>query len=181
MNEDIDFLRFPIGKFVAPDEISDIQRATWITSLENFPRELSDVAGKLNDEQLDTPYRPGGWTIRQVVHHLPDSHLNAYTRFKLTVTEESPTVRPYDQDGWAMCEEALSGPVSLSLPLLEALHIRWAAFLKTLTEADFNRCYIHPEHNSEVKLKEALGMYVWHSYHHLAHITETIKRNSWQI
>jgi hypothetical protein len=179
MNEDIDFLRFPIGKFSAPNSISKEQLYNWINQLEKFPAEVQKVASLLSDNQLNTHYRPGGWTIRQVIHHLPDSHLNAYIRFKLAVTEENPIIRPYHEDRWAACKEAKSADISISLSLLESLHFRWAAFLRTLTDEEFDRSYIHPETNKMFKLKEVLGMYVWHGNHHLAHITETIKRNKW--
>lgn len=180
MNEDIDFLRFPLGKFTVPDIISPNQIEIWINTLEKFPAEVESVTATLSESQLDTPYRPGGWTIRQVVHHLPDSHMNAYIRFKLAITEKHPIIRPYREERWAECEEARSAPVDISLSLLKSLHIRWTVFLRTLTEENFNRTYIHPENSKVFSLKEVLGMYVWHSNHHLAHITETIKRNEWQ-
>lgn len=179
MIEDIDFLRFPVGKFSSPAIISNTQINEWIRELEIFPAEVRRISASLTDHQLDTTYRPGGWTLRQVLHHLPDSHLNAYMRFKLAVTEDKPMIRPYDQDRWAECGDAKSAPVMLSVSLLESLHYRWVAFLRTLTEEQFHRIYIHPEHNKEFVLKEVLGMYVWHGKHHLAHIIETVKRNNW--
>lgn len=178
---DIELLRYPIGKFIAPETITRDQLDEWIDALEKLPLQIKAATAGLSDAQLDTPYRPGGWTIRQVVHHLPDSHLNAYIRFKLALTEDNPVIKAYHEDRWAECEEARSAPVNLSTALLYNLHMRWVAYLRTLTEADLNRTYIHPEHNRIFRLKEALGLYVWHGKHHLAHITETIRQNNWQL
>lgn len=133
----------------------------------------------LSNEQLDTSYRPAGWTLRQVVHHLPDSHMNAYVRIKLTVTEDNPTIRPYLEARWAECEEARTAPVQVSLDLLESLHERWALFLRSMQAADFDRTYYHPEHQKNVPLREVISMYAWHGRHHLTHITQTKKGNGW--
>jgi hypothetical protein len=179
MNQDIDFLRYPIGRFKPADDVSTDQVSAWISELEKFPFRLAQVASVLSDDQLDTPYRPDGWTLRQVVHHLADSHMNAYVRFKLAMTEENPVIKPYLENRWAECEEARNAPIDLSLPLLTALHKRWTVFLHTLTPEDLNRTFLHPEQNKIYVLKNVLGLYVWHGNHHLAHITETIKRNGW--
>lgn len=176
---DIETLKYPIGQFVVPASINKEQLNKWIDDLEKLPEQIESATANLSDEQLDTPYRPDGWTLRQVIHHLPDSHMNAYIRFKLAITEKNPVIRPYQEDLWAQCEEARSGSINVSVSLLRSLHVRWAAFLKTLTGEEFNRTYLHPEHNRTFILKDVLAMYVWHGKHHLAHITETIKRNNW--
>jgi uncharacterized damage-inducible protein DinB len=135
------------------------------------------VAG-LSDEQLDTPYRDGGWTVRQLVHHVPDSHLNAYTRFRLALTEPEPTIKPYDQAAWAELGDSRTAPIAMSLLLLEALHQRWVALLESLAAGDFERRFRHPEIGL-VTLGEVLGMYAWHGPHHVAHITALRHRNGW--
>ena len=135
--------------------------------------------GRFKAVTIDTPYRDGGWTLRQVVHHLPDSHINAYIRFKLAITEDRPSIKPYREDLWAECEEAKHGPIQDSLDLLDALHRRWVAFLRTLEPQDFLRTYYHPAQDKEYDLGIVLSLYVWHGEHHLSHITETKKRKGW--
>lgn len=161
--------RFPIGRFQPPADHAPEQTAAWIGEVAILPTHLREAADALSEAQLDTPYRDGGWTARQVLHHLPDSHLNAYVRFKLALTEEAPTIRPYDEAAWARLPDA-AGPVGPSLDLLEALHRRWVALLETMTEADFGRTFIHPEHGRTMRLYEALALYAWHGRHHLAHV-----------
>ena len=179
MSTDLEKLRFPIGKY----KIEVVQEQDYpilIDQIEALPGKVrAEVAG-LTDEQLDTPYREGGWTLRQVVHHLPDSHLNAYMRFKLAITEDTPVIKPYEEGLWAECTEAKHGPVNDSLDLLDSLHRRWVAFLRTLEPEDFLRKYYHPEQDKNYVLSSVLGMYVWHGNHHLAHITETKKANGWK-
>jgi len=178
MDKDQDLLRYPIGRFQlrAPlkDEIADL-----ISSLGALPGKIRSAVSNLNDEQLDTPYRPGGWTLRQVVHHLPDSHMNAYIRFKLALTEDNPTIRIYHEDRWANCWDARYGDVIDSIDLLDSLHRRWVAFLKSLNHEDFSRTYFHPEHKKDFLLGEVLAMYVWHGEHHLSHINQTLKAKGW--
>ncbi len=178
MSVDIEKLRYPIGKFVAPGQLSSEEIKNLIAELEALPSKICDAVLGLTDEQLDTPYRPEGWTLRQVVHHLPDSHMNAYIRFKLAITENNPTILPYKEDRWAELTEAKHAPIAVSLDLLSAVHKRWAMFLKNLKEEDFDRTYVHPEHNKIFTLKTVLAMYAWHSEHHLQHILMTRKR--WQ-
>ncbi|MXV49607.1 putative metal-dependent hydrolase [Pedobacter sp. HMF7647] len=173
-----DNLRYPIGKFVLPENISKVQLDEWIDQISALPAKIREAAAGLSDKQLDTPYRPGGWTLRQVIHHLPDSHMNAYIRFKLAYTEDHPTVRPYYEEIWAECGEAKNGPIEVSINLLDALHKRWVFFLKTLNVEDFDRSYQHAEHG-ESNLKKMLGLYVWHGNHHLNHIINTRKLNKW--
>jgi hypothetical protein len=175
MTEDI---RYPVGKWTRQPVASDAARAELIRHIEELPTKITSAVAGLTDAQLDTPYRPEGWTPRQIVHHVADSHMNAYIRFKLGVTEDHPTIKPYDQQSWAETGEARSGPLSLSLPLLESLHGRWVTFLKTLGTSAFARTIMHPE-TGPMTLDDLLGLYAWHSQHHTAHITQMRKRNNW--
>lgn len=168
--------RYPIGKFDAPDSSQDVDR--WIETISEAPAELRRAVSGLTDSQLDTAYRDGGWTVRQVVHHLPDSHLNAYTRLKLALTEESPVIRPYMEDRWAELEEAKTAPVEMSLQLLDALHTRWVTALRSLDAADLERTFQHPDMGS-VTLFRNIAMYAWHGRHHIAHITSLRERMGW--
>ncbi len=177
MNDNIEQLKYPIGKFKynpGPDELR-----VAIERISSLPDKLRSAVEGLSDDQLDTPYRDGGWTLRQVIHHIPDSHINAYTRLKLAMTEENPQIRPYDEVKWAECEEAKHGDIQLSLDLLDALHKRWVTFLRSLIAKDLERTYYHPANNKQSKLIEVVSMYAWHGDHHLAHITSTKDRNKW--
>ena len=136
-----------------------------------MPATLSSLIAGRSDAELDTPYRPGGWTVRQVVHHVPDSHMNAYIRMKLAVTEDAPTIKAYDEARWAELPEAKSGPVDMSIALLAALHRRWVMFLRRLTDADFAKAYVHPE-LGPVTLDEAVALYAWHCRHHAGHVVQ---------
>ncbi|WP_443937261.1 YfiT family bacillithiol transferase [Pedobacter sp. MW01-1-1] len=172
---DIEKLKYPIGKFEMPAVFDEKQAAAWIDEIETLPSLLRAATKGLSNEQLNQVYRPEGWTLRQVVHHLPDSHVNAYIRFKQAVTEEVPVIRPYYEERWAETDEAKNGDIELSLALLEALHKRLVVFLKGLSIADFQRTYIHPAIGKELSLANMLGTYAWHGKHHVAHITNTIK------
>lgn len=172
-------LRYPIGRFQAPAAYTDADRRGWIGELTALPRLAAAAVGGLDDRRLDTPYRPGGWTVRQVIHHLPDSHLNSYTRFRLALTESEPTVRAYFEDRWAELPDAREGPIELSLGLLDALHARWVALLRTLAPEDWARGFVHPEHGRRITLDETLAMYAWHGRHHVAHITGLREREGW--
>lgn len=176
---DSDSLRFPIGRFVKPSNPTTTDVEHWITVLEETPMRLRHLIHGLSDAQIDTPYRPGGWTVRQVVHHLPDSHMNSYVRFKLALTEDKPVVKPYAEERWAELHDARTGPVELSLALLEAIHKRWTYFLRSLSEDDWKRTFIHPEANKVYDLKTVLALYAWHSEHHLAHIRQLKFREGW--
>jgi DinB family protein len=166
----LDPLRYPVGRL--PRDSSPLgaqDRETILAILESTPATIRSLVSSLADAQLDTPYRPGGWTVRQVIHHLPDSHVNAYVRMKLAVTEESPAIRTYEEQLWAELPEAKSAPIAMSLDLLDALHRRWLAFLRGLPETGFQRAFVHPEWGP-VTLDGALRMYGWHCRHHTAHI-----------
>jgi uncharacterized damage-inducible protein DinB len=171
-------LRYPIGEFKFEGPLTDDQRAAFIGKIEETPARMRAAVAGLNDEQLDTPYRPGGWTIRQVVHHVPESHLNSYLRFKLAITEDEPTIKPYFEDRWAELDDARQAPIALSLDLLEALHGRWIWFLRSLKQADFQRTFRHPELGI-VSLDKNVALYAWHGQHHVAHITSLRERMGW--
>ena len=178
-NDFLENLKYPIGKFQAPATITDLQIKKWINQLEEFPMRLRAAAMGLADEQMDTRYRSEGWTLRQVIHHLADSHINSYVRFKWAMTEDNPTIKAYFEERWAETPEARTAPVEVSLDLLESVHRRWVMFLRSLNPEDFDRAFIHPETNKKMILKNVTGMYVWHGEHHLAHILATKKRNNW--
>jgi len=161
-------LQYPIGRFSFPDSSTAEQRQTWIQEISRAPRELRAAVGSLPPQQLDTPYRPGGWTARQVVHHVPDSHMNAFIRFKLALTEDQPTIKPYDEARWALLPDARL-PIEPSLDLLEALHARWVGLLNSMSERDFQRTFVHPE-SGPWRLDQYLAQYAWHGRHHVAHI-----------
>jgi uncharacterized damage-inducible protein DinB len=169
---------YPIGRFKKPGKVDAKARAGYIQQIADTPALLRRAVERLADHQLDTPYREGGWTVRQVVHHLPDSHLNAYVRLKLALTEPGPTIKPYDESSWAELPEARTGPIALSLDLLEALHRRWVAAMKSLPPESFERTYQHPEMGT-MALDEMLALYAWHGPHHVAQITALAEREAW--
>lgn len=172
-------LRYPIGKFTYDGDMTDARRAECIRRIGAAPGRLRAAVTGLDDAQLDTPYRPGGWTVRQVVHHVPDSHLNAYTRIRLALTEDTPTIKPYEEARWAELPDARTLPVEPSLALLEGLHARWVALLGGLGAADGARQFHHPEHGRLITVDELIGMYAWHGEHHVAHVTSLRARNGW--
>ena len=171
-------LRYPVGKFHWKGELTDSDRADLIAQIAEAPARLRDAAKGLTPEQLDTPYRPEGWTVRQVVHHLPDSHLNAYVRLRLALTEEQPTIKPYEEQAWAQLPDAKTGPIEMSLNLLEALHDRWVRLWYSLTADQFGRVFVHPEHGPRT-VDWLVFLYAWHGRHHTAHITELRKQRGW--
>lgn len=175
----IDLLRYPIGKFLPPSVITAVDRVGYIQDIESLPDEIRVAVTGLTDEQLDTPYRPDGWTLRQVVHHLPDSHLNSYLRFKWAVTELQPVIKAYDQKDWARLADAKEAPIEISLAMLAGIHGRWVWFLKNLTENDWKKCFIHHETNKLIPLDLNLSLYAWHGKHHLGHIQTLKRRKSW--
>lgn len=161
--------RYPIGKFAFPRSTTEAQRQMWIAEIAEAPAKLRSAAEGLTPAQLDTPYREGGWTARQVIHHLPDSHMNAYVRFKLALTEDEPTIKPYDEAAWAALGDVSSTPINTSLSLLEGLHDRWTRLLQTLDEASFARTFRHPE-LGVTRLDQYLALYAWHGKHHVGHV-----------
>jgi hypothetical protein len=171
-------LRFPVGKYQAPKVITQAERSEWIAELEALPKKMRQAVAGLSDAQLNTPYRPDGWTVRQVAHHLPDSHLNSYVRFRLALTEDSPTIKPYEEAAWAELPDARTSPVEPSLLLLEGLHTRWVELLRSLSDTDFARTFKHPE-LGEIRLDWTLGLYAWHCRHHVAHIDNLRAREGW--
>ncbi|MEI8059325.1 MAG: bacillithiol transferase BstA [Ferruginibacter sp.] len=176
MNED---LKYPIGKYqVQP--YSEKQFQDWLIDIKNLPQHLENAVLNLDAAQLDVPYREGGWMIKQVVHHVADSHMNAYIRFKLGLTEENPSIRPYDEVAWAELKDSLEQPINVSITLLHALHSRWNFILKDLTEEQLTkRTVFHPEHKREMTLWFLFGLYAWHGRHHVAHIISLRDRMKW--
>ena len=172
-------LRYPIGQFEFHSSASDLEVKKWIRNIENHPANLKKSVKGLNETKLNTPYREGGWTVKQVVHHLADSHMNAYIRIKLALTENIPTIKPYEEAQWAEMDEAKNAPINISLSLLEALHQRWTMMNKKIKPAYYSKSVFHPEKKREVTIKEFLEMYSWHCRHHCAHITALRKRMKW--
>jgi len=174
---DLEDLRYPIGRFRPPASSDPAIRSEHITSLRLLPGALQTALSGLSRPQLDTPYREGGWTVRQLVHHIADSHANAYVRTKLALTEDWPTIKPYDEAAWARLEDSKL-PIDGSMAMIAAMHERWVALLESLPEADFRRGYNHPE-NGRQDLATVLAIYAWHSHHHTAHITSLRARQNW--
>jgi uncharacterized damage-inducible protein DinB len=174
----MDDLRYPVGRYQRPESLTDAQRRAAIDAIAATPALFRQAVNGLSDAQLDTPYRPDGWTVRQVLHHVPDSHLNAYTRFKLGLTEDKPTIKPYDENAWAELEDSRSTPVETSLTLLDAVHDRWVRVLRAMKPADFSRQVTHPD-NGVMSLDQLLEMYHWHGRHHTAHVSNLRTRNGW--
>lgn len=177
--EDLEKLKYPIGKPNILENISSSQVFKWIDILEKFPQQLTNLVSNLTNEQLDTPYRPEGWTIRQVVHHLADSHHNSYIRFKWALTEDKPVIKPYYEDRWAELHDSKSAPILLSLNSISALHAKWVYFLKGLSHKELQSVFIHPDGNEEITLAENIGIYAWHCVHHFAHIHNVKKKKGW--
>jgi hypothetical protein len=170
--------RYPIGKFEMPKEITPALRQSAIGEIAETPAKIRVAVKGLTDAQLETPYRDGGWTVRQVVHHVPDSHMNAYIRLRFALTETAPTIKPYEEGAWANLEDAKNAPVDVSLNLLDALHERWVRLLRSLKPEDYARTLVHPEHGVRT-VDWLLFLYAWHGRHHTAHITELRKQKAW--
>jgi len=170
--------RYPIGKFSFHGTTDEAQRKQLIDAIEQAPAALRSAVKGLNPQQIDTPYRDGGWTVRQLVHHVPESHMNAFVRFKLALTEENPTIKPYMEDRWAETAEVRNTPVEPSLALLDSLHARWVPLLRSLKPEDWKRTFQHPELGT-VSLERNLALYSWHGRHHVAHVTELRKKMGW--
>jgi len=172
-------LRFPIGEFAAPASVDDVQLQGWIEDIDRLPLDLRKTVRGMSDEQLRTRYRPGGWTVAQVVHHLADSHLNSYTRYKLALTEERPAIRPYDEAAWGELPEARDIEIGYSLDLIDTLHFRWVKMLRAIDPAQWDRDFFHPESEEVIGLRVQTAIYAWHGRHHLAHVTSLAKREDW--
>ncbi|WP_147678621.1 YfiT family bacillithiol transferase [Algibacter pacificus] len=178
-DKELQKLKYPIGQFICPEKITLQHLESWISILEHFPDRLNHLVKGLTNQQLDTPYRPEGWTIRQVVHHLSDSHHHSYTRFKWALTEDKPVIKAYFEERWAELIDSKSAPIAMSLAHLRAIHFKLVYLLKTLSEEDLQVCFIHPETQSEVPLNYNIGNYAWHSNHHYAHIENLMKLKGW--
>jgi uncharacterized damage-inducible protein DinB len=170
--------RYPVGPFQPRTELSESERRELIEQIAAAPARIREAVAGLSEAQLDTPYREGGWTVRQVVHHLPDSHMNAFVRLKLALTEEEPTIRPYDQETWAQLADVRETPVEVSLTLLESLHARWVALLRSMRPEDFRRTFRHPEHAGTQTVDWLVAMYAWHGRHHVGHVHAARQRMS---
>jgi hypothetical protein len=171
-------LRYPVGNFSLPGPVTEKQRQEFMAEIAAAPSKLRAAVQGLSEQELNTPYRPEGWTVRQVVHHVPDSHVNAYVRFKLALTEDEPTIRPYMEDRWAKLEDGCMAPLEVSLTLLESLHRRWGLVLGAVKEQEWARTFRHPELGVR-RLDETLALYAWHGRHHVAHITSLRERMGW--
>jgi hypothetical protein len=171
-------LQYPVGKFVYEGPLSEDQKQRCLDQITQTPANMRAAVKGLSEAQLDTPYRPGGWTVRQVVHHVPDSHFNSYMRFKLALTENEPTIKPYAEDRWAELADTKLTPIEVSLTLLESLHDRWMRLLRSLQPEDWKRTFRHPE-LGVMNLDKTLALYAWHGRHHVAHITSLRARSGW--
>ena len=166
----LEMLKYPIGKFEYPHKITRPLLDTWISDIKEFPTRIAEEVHLLTDVQLEASYRPNGWTIRQLVHHCADSHMNSFIRIKLALTEDRPKVKPYSENRWAELTDVTNTPVKASLQIIEGVHLRWVTLLKSLSEEQMNKCFIHPEHGIEFTIMKTIGLYAWHGNHHLAHI-----------
>ena len=173
-----DDLRYPVGRFEAPAQLTDAERAAATVVIASLPRAMRDAVAGLTPAQIETPYRPDGWSVRQVVHHVPESHMHAYCRFKFALLESQPTIKPYDESTWSTFADQQVATIDASLLLLDGLHQRWTAVLSVMTPAQFARTLFHPE-NGEMRLDQVLASYAWHSRHHVAHITSLRARKGW--
>ena len=174
----MDDLRYPVGRLSYDNEVTAGKRTAWIRQIAETPAAMRAALRGLTEAQLDTPYRPDGWTVRQVVHHVPDSHMNAFVRFKLALTEDNPTIKPYNEAAWAKLADVKLTPVETSLDILDALHRRWVLLLESMKPEDFSRPLLHPE-NGPMTVDRLLQMYAWHGRHHVAHITSLRQRENW--
>ena len=177
-------LRYPIGKlepqpFMIDDKVNDAVKQQRLIDLKMLPGFLEQVVYDLDESQLDTPYRPEGWTVKQLVHHVADSHMNAYMRFKHGLTEDNPTIKPYDENAWVLLSDSTNVPINISITLLFALHARWYELLVNMTDEEWQRTVYHPEQKREISLWDLLGIYSWHGKHHAAHVSELRERMNW--
>ncbi|PIB28118.1 metal-dependent hydrolase [Maribacter sp. 4U21] len=177
--ENMKDLRYPIGEFNCPDKLTAEQISEYILELETLPSRLEDLVTDFSNDQLETPYRPGGWTVRQVVHHIADSHHHSYTRFKWALTEDEPLIKAYEEKDWSILFDARTAPISLSLHYIRALHAKLVFLLKGIAADDMKKCYLHPEGNVKVSVAENIAKYAWHGNHHFAHIKNLAQREGW--
>jgi hypothetical protein len=175
----LEHLKYPIGQVNIPEDISEKNIENWISDIETFPSKLKNLVKDLSEEQLNTPYRNGGWTVRQTIHHCGDSHVNSYIRFKWTLTEDKPIIKAYYEDRWAELFDTKDASIELSLNFIKALHVKWVYLLKGLSQDDLNTVFIHPESGDAVSLKKNIAIYAWHCKHHYAHIENLLIRNNW--
>jgi len=173
-------LKYPIGLADIPENITKKNIENWISDIERFPHELEFLVRELSDNQLETPYRDGGWTIRQVIHHCYDSHHNSYTRFKWALTENEPMIKAYYEERWAELRDAKSAPILLTIDALKGLHAKWVYLLRTLTDNELEKIFVHPEAKKPISLKENIGNYAWHCQHHYTHIEQLMLRKGWK-
>jgi uncharacterized damage-inducible protein DinB len=177
--DELEELKYPIGHFIRPQTIANLLVQDWIAQIEALPVNLLDMVINLSEKQLETPYRPGGWTLRQVIHHMADSHHHSYIRFKWALTEDRPIIKPYLEKEWAKLFDATSAPIQFSLDHLTAVHAKLVYLLRGLSAQDLQRTFIHPDGNIETTLEENIGRYAWHGNHHLAHIERLLERENW--
>ncbi|MBS1814782.1 MAG: putative metal-dependent hydrolase [Acidobacteria bacterium] len=175
----LEALRYPIGRFKRPETVTLTDRETAIGALAELPENLRHALEDLDDEQLDTPYRDGGWTVRALTHHIADSHMTAFSRIRFALTEDAPTVKAYSEDAWAKLHDSQAAPAIWSVQLLEALHARWVMLLQGLSDAEWQRTFVHPERPHPLTIETSVLIYAWHSRHHVAHITHLRERNGW--
>jgi uncharacterized damage-inducible protein DinB len=171
--------RYPIGKFSCPDSLTPEERDHAIVTIEALPGKLADAVEDWTDAQLDTPYREGGWSVRQLIHHVADSHMTAFSRFRFALTEDAPVVKPYEEKDWAKLADSQTAPIDVSISLLRALHMRWVVMLRSLTDAQWQRIYRHPQ-SGDTRLDQAAALYAWHGRHHVAHVTHLSAQQGWQ-
>jgi len=176
----LEHLKYPIGQVNIPKIISENDIRNWISDIEKFPKKLETLVQQLSEEQLNTPYRDGGWTVKQTIHHCGDSHVHSYIRFKWALTEEQPIIKAYYEDRWAELFDTKDAPIALSLQFIKALHAKWVYLLKGLSKEDLDKEFIHPESGANVSLKKNIGLYAWHCNHHYAHIENLLLRNDWR-
>jgi len=176
---ELERLKYPVGKFKSPEIITEELRVEYIKNIEDLPDIVEKIVAPLSAQQLNTPYRPEGWTVRQVVHHMADSHINSYVRFRWTLTEDEPMIKPYNEKPWAELPDAKDGDVELSLSLLKSLHARWVVLLRAMSQNDYQKKLGHPDWTSKLSLNKMVALYSWHCLHHTAHITELIRREGW--
>ncbi len=176
---ELNHLKYPIGQFDCPSTISKQHIESWVSILEHFPNRLAHLVKGLTDQQLDTPYRPEGWSIRQVIHHISDSHHHSYTRFKWALTEDTPLIKSYYEDRWAALTDSKLAPIDMSLNHIKAIHFKLVYLVKSLPEFQLEKCFLHPETNKKVSLSSNVGKYAWHSNHHYAHIENLLILKGW--